>query len=237
VLKVVSIKKSFGRNEVLKGTCMEIGPEVMVLIGPNGSGKSTLLKIIAGILDPDEGIILINDEDITTSAVEARRVGYVPQAPALFNHLNIRNNIRYSMRNGWGSEEAFDKAIKMLGLSKVLGEKPSEISGGYKSRVSLARALTLKPKVMLLDEPFTSIDYALKEGLLCEFREVLAVQQIPVLYVTHDFQEARMLGDQFAVISDGITIKVETADQAFGLVKIPFNRCLSSPPNQGLLLS
>jgi len=219
VLKLIEIKKSFGRYEVLKQVRMEIGLEVMVLAGPNGSGKSTLLKIIAGIVGLDEGKVLFNGEDVTTSAPETRRVGYVPQSPALFNHMNIHNNIRYCMRNGWGSEETYERLINMLGLSKVLWKKPAEISGGFKSRVSLARALILKPKILLLDEPFSGLDLALKERLFSEFRAIPEVQQIPVLYVTHDLKEARVLGDRFAVIVDGTVREIKTVHQVFDKIK------------------
>lgn len=219
MLEVRDIEKRFGKHEVLRGVSLTVGPQIKVIIGLNGSGKSTLLKIIAGILDPTGGRVVLNGQDVTGLPPEERRVGYVPQHPALFNHLAVRENIRYGMRNGQGSEEMVDKVVKMLGLEEVLERKPDELSGGYRSRASLARALAPQPRVILLDEPLSDIDVAIKEKLLPEFREVLAVLGVPVLYVTHDPWEAEQLTDSFAVMVDGRFTEINSAGEAFDLIR------------------
>ncbi len=219
MLKVDGICKAYGAQEVLKEACLEIGAEIKVLIGVNGCGKSTLLKIIAGIIEPDKGSVLLEGKDLTHLPPEERRVGYVPQHPALFGHKNVINNIRYGMRNGRGSEKLLKELIDMLGLNDILNKKPGELSGGYKSRVSLARALAPEPEIILLDEPLSDIDAAVKEKLLPEFRRVIKLMKVPVLYVTHDPAEAEQIGDSFAVMQDGRVAEINSASEAFEIIK------------------
>lgn len=219
MLRVEELSKRYDTQEVLREISLGVGPEIKVIIGVNGCGKSTLLKIIAGIVGPDRGKIELKGKDITMFVPEARRVGYVPQHPALFSHKTVENNIRYGMRNGFGSEELINKIIGMLDLKKVLNKKPGELSGGYKSRVSVARALAPQPDIMLLDEPLSDIDVVVKERLLPEFREVLKLLRIPVLYVTHDPAEARLIGDTFSVMVGGRIKEIESAGEAFDVIR------------------
>lgn len=219
MLKVNGIYKAYGPQEVLKNACIEIGSEIKVLIGINGCGKSTLLKIVAGIIKSDKGNVLLRERDITHQAPEERRVGYVPQHPALFGHKKVIDNIRYGMRNGLGSEELLEDLIDMLGLKGILNKRPGELSGGYKSRVSLARALAPEPEMILLDEPLSDIDAAVKEKLLPEFRRVTKLLNVPVLYVTHDPEEAKQIGDSFAVMQDGQVTDIDSAQHAFEVIK------------------
>ena len=220
MLIIEGIGKRYGSQQVLKEVALEIGGEVKVLIGINGSGKSTLLKIIAGIIKADEGKVILQDRDITGLAPEERYLGYVPQHPALFSHKTVLENIRYGMRNGRGSAEFVEQIVEMLNLGKVLDRKPGELSGGYKSRVSLARALAPQPEIILLDEPLSDIDVVVKDKLLPEFRRVLELFHVPVLYVTHDPREAQQVGDRFAVIIDGHIKEIESAEEAFDMLKI-----------------
>ncbi len=219
MLKVNGVYKSYGTQAVLNDAHLEIRPEVKVLIGINGCGKSTLLKIIAGIIKPDKGSVLLKEKNITGLAPEERRVGYVPQHPALFGHKKVIDNIMYGMRNGLGSEELLEDIIGMLGLGDILDKKPGELSGGYKSRVSLARALAPGPEMILLDEPLSDIDAAVKEKLLPEFRRVSKLLNVPVLYVTHDPAEAERIGDSFSVMQDGQVKSIDSAYQAFEIIK------------------
>ncbi|MDD2574398.1 MAG: ATP-binding cassette domain-containing protein [Bacillota bacterium] len=219
MLKVNGIYKAYGTQEVLKSACLEIGSEIKVLIGINGCGKSTLLKIIAGIIKSDKGNVLLREKNITHLAPEERRVGYVPQHPALFGHKSVIDNIRYGMRNGLGSEELLEDLLSMLGLNDILNKKPGELSGGYKSRVSLARALAPEPEMILLDEPLSDIDAAVKETLLPEFRRVTKLMNVPVLYVTHDPAEAEQIGDTFSVMQGGRVNDIDSANHAFEIIK------------------
>lgn len=219
MLKVNGIYKAYGTQEVLKSACLEIGSEIKVLIGINGCGKSTLLKIIAGIIKSDKGNVLLREKNITHLAPEERRVGYVPQHSALFGHKSVIDNIRYGMRNGLGSEELLEDLLSMLGLNDILNKKPGELSGGYKSRVSLARALAPEPEMILLDEPLSDIDAAVKETLLPEFRRVTKLMNVPVLYVTHDPAEAEQIGDTFSVMQGGRVNDIDSANHAFEIIK------------------
>ncbi|WP_456483947.1 ATP-binding cassette domain-containing protein [Methanopyrus kandleri] len=215
MLRVEGVRFSYGDREVLRGVDLEVGPgEIRVLFGPNGSGKSTLLKIIAGILKPDEGRVIIGGKDVTELPPEKRQVGYVPQQPALFPHMTVEDNITYSLQNGRGDPDRLDELVELLGLEEYLDRKPDELSGGYQSRVSLARALFSDPKVMLLDEPLSDVDLTVKADLVPRFREVLKETDIPALYVTHDPWEAERIGDSFTVLIDGKAVDVDSVDEA-----------------------
>jgi len=219
MLRVEKVEKSFLPRRVLKGVCLSIDSEIRVIIGLNGGGKSTLLKIIAGIWPADSGNIFIGGKEVTDLSPEDRQIGYVPQHPALFRHLSVKENIYYALRNGRGGMEDSDRLIGMLELENVLDKKPGVLSGGFQSRVSLARALASRPKVMLFDEPLSDLDLAIKENLLPEFKKVLKTLNMPVLYVTHDPREADLVGDSFSVLVQGGIREIHSAEAAFDLIK------------------
>ncbi len=150
---------------------------------------------------------------------EDRHVGYVPQQSSLFRHMNVRDNIRYCLRNKRGAEANIGKLIEMLGLEDVLDKKPDALSGGFQSRVALARTLASQPHVMLMDEPLSDLDLAIKEKLLPEFKRVLKTLGVPVIYVTHDLTEANLLGDRFSCMIEGVLTDADSAETAFGLIK------------------
>jgi len=234
MLEFVNISKSFNAQQVLQSVSLKIESGIRVIIGINGSGKTTLLRIIAGILKSDTGKVIINKRDVTALPPEERGIGYVPQHPALFNHLTSWENIIYATRNKRGSRETGEQMVAMLGLQDVLNKRPKELSGGYKSRVSLARALTSEPKVMLLDEPLSDIDAATKEKLLPEFRRILKSKNKPAIYVTHDLREAELIGDTFAAMVKGELFDVDSAGDAFNVIK---DRYLSQPVLSGMAAS
>lgn len=219
MLVVESLCKSYGTNQVLCEASMSIDREIKVLLGVNGCGKSTLLKMVAGIIRPDSGRISLNGADITSVPPERRRIGYVPQKAALFPHLSVRRNILYGVADDRDTTERLLDLARMLGLEDLLDRKPHELSGGYKSRVSLARALAPEPALMLLDEPLSDIDVTTKENLLPEFREVIHLMNIPAMYVTHDPVEAQEIGDTFAIMQDGVVTVMESAETAFNRVR------------------
>jgi len=219
VLSIENLSKSYGSQRVMKKVSLKIDSEIRVVLGLNGSGKSTMLKVVAGILKGDEGKIHINERDITGFSPEDRHVGYVPQQSSLFRHMSVRDNIRYCLRNGRGVEENIEKLIEMLGLEEVLDKKPGALSGGFQSRVSLARTLASQPHVMLMDEPLSDLDLAIKERLLPEFKKVLKTLRVPVIYVTHDLTEAELLGDCFSCMIEGVLSDADSAESAFGLIR------------------
>ena len=221
MLEIRDVNKSYGDHRVLNNASVAIGKgQILVIIGLNGSGKSTLLKIITGILPCDTGRVMVNGTDITGSEPEDRKIGYVPQSTALFNHLTVAENIMYSQKNGRGTVSGFDEVVSMLNLSGYLSKKPKELSGGYRARVALARALYSEPAVMLLDEPLTEVDHAKKEQVLPEFKKVLHRLNIPVLYITHDPREAELIGDSFVVMQDGALTTIPTTEEAFRMIRI-----------------
>ncbi|MEO2241498.1 MAG: ABC transporter ATP-binding protein [Euryarchaeota archaeon] len=215
MLRVENVRFSYDGRPVLRGVSLTVEPgEVRVILGPNGSGKSTLLRIVAGILRPDEGRILIDGEDVTDRPPEDRRVGYVPQRPTLFPHLTVRDNITYALRNGRGDPSRLDELIELLGLEEHLDRRPDELSGGYQSRVALARALFSDPRVLLLDEPLSDVDLTAKRRLVDRFRRILRRSGAPTLYVTHDPWEAERIGDSYTVLLDGRSADADTVDEA-----------------------
>jgi molybdate/tungstate transport system ATP-binding protein len=219
MLQAIDINKNFGRLIVLQNASLKVENEIKALIGINGSGKSTFLKIIAGIVPADGGQVLLNGRNIIDQPPENREVGYVPQHPALFRHLSVKENILYGMRNGKGSLAAFEQIVELLGLENVLEKRPRTLSGGYQSRTALARALVPQPRILLMDEPLSSMDVVLKEKILPDFRTVIKKLDIPVLYVTHDPWEAELLADNYAIIDDGQIKQVDTSREAFDMIR------------------
>ncbi len=217
MLKAKGLNKKYGHQDVLQQASLEVNSEIKALIGINGSGKSTFLKIVAGIVNPDEGQVLINKIDVTGLPPEMRNVGYVPQHPALFQHLTVKDNVLYGLRKKQRVD--YMQVIELLGLQDVLHKRPHELSGGYKSRVSLARALVPQPQILLMDEPLTGMDVVLKEKILPDFRRVLKELQVPVLYVTHDPKEAELMADSYAVINNGRIHLGDTWVQAFDMIR------------------
>jgi molybdate transport system ATP-binding protein len=219
LLRVDRLFKKFGSRVIVDRVSFDVDSEIRVIVGLNGSGKSTLLKIMAGIWPQDGGSIFVDDREITRLSPEDRQVGYVPQHPALFRTMTVRENIRYCLRNGRGSEEMVAKLIEMLELGEVLHQKADTLSGGFQSRVSMARALASNPQVMLLDEPLSDLDVAIKEKLLPQFKKALKALSMPVVYVTHDSMEAALMGDRFSVMVRGALSEVKSAQDAFEVVR------------------
>ena len=219
MLRVDRLFKKFGSRVIVDRVSFDVDSEIRVIVGLNGSGKSTLLKIMAGIWPQDGGSIFVDDREITRLSPEDRQVGYVPQHPALFRTMTVRENIRYCLRNGRGSEEMVAKLIEMLELGEVLHQKADTLSGGFQSRVSMARALASNPQVMLLDEPLSDLDVAIKEKLLPQFKKALKALSMPVVYVTHDSMEAALMGDRFSVMVRGALSEVKSAQDAFEVVR------------------
>ncbi len=181
--------------------------KLTVILGPSGSGKTTLLDLAAGFLKPDKGSIMEGNLDVTTLSPEKRRVGVVFQDHALFPHLSVRDNVAYGPRaRGMGRRQAAaaaDKYLEMTRISRYAKKKPSSLSGGEKQRVSLARALAIEPEILLLDEPFSSLDASLRRDMRNEVRSIQRETGITAVLVTHDQEEALSLADFLAVMRDG----------------------------------
>lgn len=164
----------------------------------------------------------IDGNEILGLPPEKRRIGYVPQHTALFGNMNVYNNIAYGLRTGEArkrNRKYVEKLIGMLELEALLDRMPRELSGGYQSRVSLARALAPQPRIVLLDEPLSDMDVLMKERLLPEFKRVLHSMDVPAVYVTHDPVEAEQVGDSFAAVVSGEIFEMGSANEAFEFIR------------------
>lgn len=179
------------------------------LFGPSGSGKTTLLEIIAGLRKPHCGRIVLHGEPLTDIPQRIhlppakRRVGYVPQDLALFPHLNAGENLRYGFRKHTIDAPLPDRVIELLELPALLSRPIHQLSGGEKQRIALGRALLAGPKILLLDEPLSSLDERLKERILPYFKAIHEEFKVPLIYVTHSRQELGALCDEVLTLHQG----------------------------------
>jgi len=177
------------------------------VLGPSGCGKTTLLRAIAGFISPFSGTIRFGDQLVSVSSIvvppERRKVGYVAQEGALFPHLTVAQNIAFGVSSKGDKQEIVDELLVLIGLSKLANRLPNELSGGQQTRVALARALAPEPKVMLLDEPFSALDAALRDDLRAEVSSLLKLRDTTTLMVTHDREEALVVADLVALMRHG----------------------------------
>ncbi len=196
-----------------------------ILLGPTGSGKSVLLSLIAGLIRPDAGRILKNGEDITRLTPERRGFSMMVQDFALFSNMSVFENIAFPLRvrrrvKGEIRKEVTEIAAQM-GITHLLARGLKGLSGGEKQRVALARALIAKPDLLLLDEPLSALDQMTKRELIGELRAIHRETRIPVLHVTHDFEEGVSLGNRMAVIHQGEIIQQGTPETLSRQPKTP----------------
>ena len=175
------------------------------LLGESGCGKTTILKLISGFLQPDVGLIEIDGVNQNRIEPDKRKIAFVFQNYALFPHLTVKNNILYGVKNkkNENNYKIFEDTVKSLNLDNLLNRYPHELSGGQQQRVALARSLVLNPKILLMDEPLSSLDTKLREKVRDELKEIQQKLKITTIYVTHDREEALSLSDKIAVIHDG----------------------------------
>jgi sulfate transport system ATP-binding protein len=218
-VEVQHISKKFGNYPALKDVSLEVRTgELVAMLGPSGSGKTTLLRVIAGLEIAEEGRVIFSGEDVTEKSAYERRAGFVFQHYALFQHMNVFENIAFGLRVLPGKKrpdkEAVTKRVTdLLGLIQLEGyEKrlPSELSGGQRQRVALARALAIEPRVLLLDEPFGALDAKVRKDLRKWLRHFHERTHLTSLFVTHDQDEAFELADRVVVFNLGEIQQVGT---------------------------
>lgn len=176
--------------------------EYFILLGDSGSGKSLTLEMIAGLVEPDKGAIFLDNEDITHKRIQKRNTGLVFQTPALFPHMTVRSNILFGVncRDKRDRLEALDKATWETGTSSLLDRMPGTLSGGEMQRVALARMLARKPRLLLLDEPLSSLDISSRHSMQKLLKNINRSTGLTILHVTHDLHEARNLANRIAII-------------------------------------
>jgi sulfate/thiosulfate transport system ATP-binding protein len=223
-IEVRNLYKSFGPLPVLKGVSLEVNRgELVALLGPSGCGKTTLLRIIAGLEYADEGRVLFDAEDVVDRTVGQRRLGFVFQHFALFRHMTVFENVAFglrvrSRRTRPSSAEIRRRVLELLRLVRLepqVNHLPGELSGGQRQRVALARALAVEPQVLLLDEPFGSLDAQVRRELRVWLRRLHEQLNLTSLFVTHDQEEALELADRVAVLHAGQVVQVGTPEEVY----------------------
>jgi iron(III) transport system ATP-binding protein len=217
---VSGLCKSFGPRSVLDGLELEVPDgSLTAVLGPSGSGKTTLLRILAGFERADRGRVVLGgaavDDERTHVAPEDRRVGYVPQDGALFPHLDAARNIGFGLSRRQRRSGRVEELLALVGLSGEGHRYPHQLSGGQQQRVALARALAAAPGLILLDEPFSSLDAALRAGVRADVARVLRETGATAVLVTHDQDEALSLADQVAVLRNGRVAQCGPPDEIY----------------------
>ncbi len=205
---VTGLHKSFGPHPVLAGLDLEVpAGSLTAILGPSGSGKTTLLRVLAGFERPDAGLISIGGSPVDGPGVyvapERRRIGYVPQEGSLFPHLTVAANVGFGLTARGRRSGTVDAMLTTVGLAGFGRRYPHQLSGGQQQRVALARALAIEPAVVLLDEPFASLDARLRAGVRADVQQIFRRAGTTAVLVTHDQDEALSTADRVAVLRDG----------------------------------
>jgi len=239
-IKVKNISKWFGNNLVIKNVSLDIKDgEFVVLVGPSGCGKSTLLRIISGLEDLNEGEIFINSEDVTNKIPSERKLSMVFQSYALYPHMNVYENIGFSLKTSGVDKELLKKKIaevaKILKLDSLLNRLPKQLSGGQRQRVAIGRAIIRQPRAFLFDEPLSNLDASLRVEMRLEISRLHKQLGITTIYVTHDQVEAMTLADKIVVINQGEIIQVGSPRELFNKPKNLFVAEFIGTPKMNVL--
>jgi phospholipid/cholesterol/gamma-HCH transport system ATP-binding protein len=227
VISLKGIRKSFGTLEVLKGVDLEVRKgENVVVLGRSGSGKSVLIKIIAGLLRPDEGSVAVLGQEV--DALDSRelrelrtKIGFSFQGSALYDGMTVRANMEFPLvrnkrnLNAQEIEKAVQKVLSEVGLAKTIDQMPSELSGGQKKRIGIARTLILQPEIMLYDEPTAGLDPVTSVEINDLINEVQKQYNTSSVIITHDLACARSTGDRVIMLSEGCFVREGDFDDVF----------------------
>jgi len=219
VLKAVSVAKSYGGRRVVDGVNLEVkGGEVIGLLGPNGAGKTTTFHMMVGLVQPDEGCVFLNDDDLTGAPIYQRAragISYLPQESSVFRRLTVEDNLRAILQtldlSTADQQERADALMKMLGVSHLATHKAFTLSGGERRRVEIARALVLSPFFLLLDEPFTGIDPIAVAEIQKIIRRLIS-SGIGILITDHNVRETLGICDRAYIVNEGAILEEGTPE-------------------------
>jgi len=219
-VELASVTKRFGKITALDDVSLTVRRgELLTLLGPSGCGKTTLLHLVAGFLMPDSGEIAIDGRRVTDVVAYRREIGIMFQNYALFPHMTVAGNVGYGLRmRRIAKPEMTRRMADALALVKLAGledRKPRQLSGGQQQRVALARALVIRPRVLLLDEPFSALDRNLRGSMQVELKEIQRKLGVTTIFVTHDQSEALSLSDRIAVMAEGRIRQLDTPHEVY----------------------
>jgi len=217
MIEICGLRKAFDSEQVLKDLeFRHTRHQTLSILGESGSGKSTLLKIIAGLEEPDGGDVLVDGKSIVDLKPKDRGTVYLYQEPLLFPHMTVAENISFGLKfQAHDSEAVKEETRRMIDQLKLSGQEakyPHQLSGGQKQRVAFGRAFIIHPKILLLDEPFASLDPGTRQEMQVLFKKIADKENITSLFVTHDLKEALMTGDRFGMMGNGRLTLYETRD-------------------------
>lgn len=219
-LQLKNITLTYGNNPVLQNFALQVPDgELVSLLGPSGCGKTTTLRIIAGLLQPDSGQILVDHNDIAHVPVYKRQFGMVFQSYALFPHLTVWDNVAFGLKQQKIAVTEINQRVTdtlaLVGLENLVGKYPHQLSGGQQQRVSLARALVVRPRLLLMDEPLSNLDAKLRIEMREEIRRLQQQLHMTVIFVTHDQEECFAISDRVSVMNQGKIEQYATPQQIY----------------------